>query len=207
MHDSSQDKSTSKKSANWIGILLFLLIFAGPQIIGAIGKVISQAGGSTVLIANSIIPLIIGGLVVLTVLVSIMRALGRASQKRMNGSIHESLEEYTSSHKQSFPTHRSSTLSPSQRSHSISHISSSSYDTSPRSVDLDWDNIEAFFDEDSRRMAEKLRSSTRTTTANLPKAPRFEPVVSGKVVAFSILGMLVVGGALAVAFVLTILIP
>ncbi|MBK9942400.1 MAG: hypothetical protein IPP13_12380 [Kouleothrix sp.] len=70
-----------KKTFNWgsaIGWVIFVLAIAG----GPILNVLRRAFGSSLALPANLLPLLIGGLVALSVLVSVVRSVGRSAQRR-----------------------------------------------------------------------------------------------------------------------------
>lgn len=70
-----------KKTFTWgsaIGWVIFVLAIAG----GPILNVLRRAFGSSLALPANLLPLLIGGLVALSVLVSVVRSVGRSAQRR-----------------------------------------------------------------------------------------------------------------------------
>jgi len=73
------DGNNRKRGINWgslIGWLIFILVIAGGPILNQLG----QLSGGTVTLPNNLLPLLIGGLVVLSIIVPAVRALGRSAR-------------------------------------------------------------------------------------------------------------------------------
>ncbi len=68
-----------KRRTNWgslIGWLIFILVIAGGPILGMLRRALS----GVVTLPSNLLPLLIGGLVALSILVSVIRALGSANR-------------------------------------------------------------------------------------------------------------------------------
>lgn len=69
------ERNRRKNSGSWIGILIFLFLVLGPQIARVISQLVSQITGGTVTIGTNIIPLLIGGVIIVATLIAVGRAL------------------------------------------------------------------------------------------------------------------------------------
>jgi hypothetical protein len=70
-----------KRGSNWssaIGWLIFILVIAG----GPLLNLLRRAFGGVVSLPNNLLPLLIGGLVALSILASVVRAIGSSSRAR-----------------------------------------------------------------------------------------------------------------------------
>jgi hypothetical protein len=244
----NQSKS-KRKATNWIGLVLFLLVIAGPQIIPPISRFVSQLTGGTINVGSNILPLIIIGLVLLTVIGSI----GRAVTKMVGGngpsapkmptpsslSSARSLSSYASTRAPTIaratapwtPTSLASVPGApdpsSLRSSSFSSLMAAQHPGSagasrPSWFDR-WDDADDDDDDEPSLFGEGETLFPRSNTSyasgspfsassfsassfsapsfpgssRLPGAPRFEPLVSGKVLGWSLLGAMLLGGGIA----------
>jgi hypothetical protein len=145
MQENNKKRGTSWSSA--IGWLIFILVVAGGPLINLLR---STLGGTVNLPAN-LLPILIGGLVALSILVSAVRSLAGARRNQGDTRLP------TSAPMPPFAGPAAPRLPPST-------IVPQSYSPAGR---------------DQR----------------LPNAPRFEPVINPKIVAFGIVGVLLLAGA------------
>ncbi len=196
MSDPFGQPQKKKKGINWIGTLLVILVLVGPQIFAALSQVLSQITGGPVTLTNSLLPIIIGGLLVLMVLSTIVRAIGKAVNQSETSSA--TLESITTGSSTGVYPPPSPSLSQSNMNQRISAATSS---TSMRSTpDLDWEDIEAMFEEGTPRTPTGVNPTAArylSSVNDLPSSTRFEPLISGKVLAYSLAGLLLLGGSLA----------
>jgi hypothetical protein len=147
-------QNNKKRGASWssaIGWLIFILVIAGGQLL----NLLRTALGSTVNLPSNLLPMLIGGLVALSVLVSVLRSVGGSRPRQSDTRL---------------PT-GSPPLPP------LPPFAGPAGPAIPPSV-----------------------SPPRPYTPSggdgrLPSAPRFEPVVNPKILAFGIVGVLLLAGA------------
>jgi hypothetical protein len=198
----NQSPQKKKKGINW-GFLIFLLIVFGPQLFAWISRTLSQVSGGSFNPGSStnIIPVIIIGLVLLSVIVGVVRAIGETTR---------------SSSGQSWPTSSASTTSTISSSRSsVADLLEASKRAQPTSsqatrTSTSWDDFADLFDDDDTEafhFAEKTRSRPIRTISDMPGAPRFEPVISGAAIGFGLLGALLLGGAFFLGNWLTTVLP
>ncbi|NJN65549.1 MAG: hypothetical protein HC884_01970 [Chloroflexaceae bacterium] len=230
----NQPKS-QRKGTNWIGLVIFLLVFVGPQIIPPISRFVSQRTGGTIQIGTGILPFIIIGLVVLTVLGTIGRAITKMSQG--SGPSAPSIATPTNlASSLAPPSSTSSAIARAAAPWSPSSSASGSGAPDPSSLGLGsssfssllaaqktgpsgltrpgqggrWDDTQGDDDfEDDSGLEEGIRRFSQgssvfapsgaafSRSSYLPGAPRFEPLVSGKVVGWGLLGAILIGSGLA----------
>ncbi|MCG8348579.1 MAG: hypothetical protein MI924_12480, partial [Chloroflexales bacterium] len=76
------DKRKKSGGSSWIGVIIFLLIIFGSQIVGPLSQFIAQISNNAIIInPRTLLPLLILGLVVVSVISSLARALFNASRK------------------------------------------------------------------------------------------------------------------------------
>ena len=144
-------QNNKKRGASWssaIGWLIFILVIAG----GPLLNLLRTALGSTVNLPSNLLPMLIGGLVALSVLVSVVRSVG-ASRPRQRDT-------------------RLPTGSPP-----LPPFAGPAGPAIPPSTSPPRPYLPAGRD------------------GRLPGAPRFEPVINPKILAFGIVGVLVLAGA------------
>lgn len=252
-----------KKGSNWIGALIFFLIFAGPAIVRSISNLLSQVSGGTISLGPNIIPVIVFLVIVLVIISRVFSAVGRfakqnespssASNASIASSSNTSLQQYTggpdslrqytggpdslrqytggpeslrqytggpdSLRQYTSPqpvqqrgrhvaTNQLSTIRSARTASSSTASTSMYYDDDDDDDTLDWS--------DSTSLYEAFKTASGNTAnktggwqhpPNLPAAPRFEPVLSGKVLLFGILGILLLGGVFAATGVAALLLP
>lgn len=219
-----ENESKRKKSFNWLGWVIFLLLFVGPNLARPLSHMLSQITGGNVSVnfSGNIIPFIIVGIVLLTILSTIVRSIGKAFKP--NDTLPTSL-----------PTNTSSMSSYQGQSYSFPSTMSTNaqakYDTFPDDDDdddMDWDEL---FERPSSSQPSRysssqpsryssyastksipfssspFSSSTMMKSTKLPSAPKYEPIVTPKAILFGILGVIVAGGGLAVATLINAVFP
>jgi hypothetical protein len=200
MSDPFGQPQKKKKGMNWLGTLLVILVLVGPQILGALSQILSQITGGPVALSNSLLPLIIVGLLVLIVMSTIVRAIGNAvNQSESSSATLESITSQRSSIAQ--PAPRTST----QRTMDERLSAARSSTTMHSAPDIDWQDIEAMLQEGTPRTPTGVNPTAArylSSVNDLPRSTRFEPLISGKVLAYSLAGALVLGGSLALVVVL-----
>ncbi|HEU5099918.1 MAG TPA: hypothetical protein VFU22_12895 [Roseiflexaceae bacterium] len=143
-------QENKKRGGNWssaIGWLIFILVIAG----GPLLNLLRTALGGTINLPPNLLPMLIGGLVALSILVSVLRSVGGSRPRQRDTRL---------------PT-GSSPLPPfGQPANPVIRPSAPPRPYAPPSID-----------------------------ARLPSAPRFEPVINPKILAFGIVGLLVLAGA------------
>lgn len=173
MQNPRERDAKRRGSASWIGLLIFLLLVLGPQIINAVSRVVSQITGGGVTVGPNIIPVIIGGLILLSVLVAVVRSVAGVGG-RGDTRLPTSDSVRTSSMRTELPK-----APPSPYRSSASQSST------------------------LRKVQQGARIESDYTSQHLPGAPQFEPIISGKVLALGILGLMVVALIFGAAFVLS----
>lgn len=227
------EEEQKKRGTNWIGILIVLLLMAGPQILPPIARFVTQVtGGYINLRAVGMLPLLLGAIAVIAILGGILKAVVGALQTSSERpfsrpsspsglSSQSSLSNLTSTYSDpaSTPWASSSPASPSpyerpappSSTHALLQEMQARQAVRKReeswqaySTQWDWDDEEPLLGES--RLPQSSGSSWQGKLS-LPAPPRFEPLISGKVLAFSILGALLVGGALFLGTTLSMIVP
>lgn len=230
------EEEQKKKGTNWIGILIVLLLMAGPQILPPIARFVTQVtGGYINLRAVGTLPLLLGAIAVIAILGGILKAvvgsLQTSSERPFSRpsipssssiqSSQSSLSNLTSTYSDpaSTPWASSSPASPSpyerpappSSTHALLQEMQARQAVRKReeswqtySTQWDWDDEEPLLGES--RISQSSGSSWQGKLS-LPAPPRFEPLISGKVLAFIILGALLVGGGLFLGTTLSTIVP
>lgn len=227
------EEEQKKKGTNWIGILIVLLLMAGPQILPPIARFVTQVtGGYINLRAVGMLPLLLGAIAVIAILGGILKAvvgaLQTSSERPFSSpssssiqSSQSSLSNLTSTYSDpaSTPWASASPASPSPYERPAPPSSTHTLlqelrerqaareqeeDRLARSSQWAWDDEDLFLRDASLPQSS---GSSWQGKLSLPSPPRFEPLISGKVLAFSILGALLVGGGLFLGTALSTIVP
>lgn len=185
MQDQSRPKQKKRNPlSNWIGILIFLALIFGSQISRVLSNVLGQVFG-VVVPANTLLFVLIGGLIAFSVLTSIINTAVNAGKPKET----------------SLPTSAAPPAPP--RPNPPPASSASSVSSPPRPV------RPPSLQPPPNATQWSSRATSDITTSSSPqiKPPGFEPIISPKVLAFGILGLLLLGGVFAAAFVLSAGLP
>jgi len=173
MQHSPERPPKKKNDFNWVGILIFLLLILGPQIGRVVSHLVSSVSGGTMTIStSSVLPLLIGGLVAVTMLVAVGQAVRNASRRGESR----------------LPT--SMSPPPSMRNN-LPRPSSTPYGRSSQPPTV-------------RRQRALDQRGIETRQQSLPGPPKFEPIISGKVLIIGVLGLLLLAVIFGVAFLLMV---
>ncbi len=173
MQHSPERPPKKKNDFNWVGILIFLLLILGPQIGRVVSHLVSSISGGTVAIGtSSVLPLLIGGLVAITMLVVVGQAVRNVSRRGESR----------------LPTSMSP---PSTMRNNLPRPSSTPYGQSSQPPT-------------ARRQRALDQRGFETRQQHLPKPPKFEPIISGKVLIIGVLGLLLLAVIFGVAFLLMV---
>lgn len=148
-------QNNKRRKANWssaIGWLIFILVILGSRL----PSIVQSLSGGAITLPSNLLPMLIGGLVALSVLVSVVRSVG-GSRARQSDT-------------------RLPTGSPTPP------FAGPAGPALPPSASLPRPYLPASGD------------------GRLPSAPRFEPVINPKILAFGIVGVLVLAGAALLVF-------
>lgn len=199
-YNTGKKKDTGKGLSNWIGIIVFLLVI-GSQFVQPLLHILSQVLGHAAaaqigISLSSLLPMLIVGLVILSIVVSVLsglvralRRLGESSDSPTGGGLAgmSSLEMPAWTEQ---PVRMPS--APAQKTPPPGYSPSASYQPPalPRGINI----------------------STRSLTSQPAPArpyqkPDFDPLVSGKVILFGIVGIVVLAGGLAVGAWLNSVLP
>lgn len=165
-------------SASWIGFLIFLMLAVGPQIINVVSRIVNQITGGVVQLGPNILPMIIGGLIMLTVFVSVGRSLWNMGQQNET--------RLPTSTPSSAPVKLPQPSSPPMQNN---QPTLSSYGVPSQESTL-------------RQIRRSHRGDSHISMRDLPSAPHFEPIISGKVLVWGILGLVAFVSLLGMAFML-----
>ncbi len=82
MEDNTRQKKRQNSGSSWIGIVIFLLVAFGSPIISFLSQLISQlSNGAVTLPTGILLPLLIFGLVILSAVISAVRAIGGMARR------------------------------------------------------------------------------------------------------------------------------
>jgi hypothetical protein len=152
------------------------LIIFGSQIVGPFSQLIAQLSNNAIIInPRTLLPLLILGLVVLSVISSVVRALFNAPRRN--------------------DTYAPTTIAPPSLPSSPQRPGTPSASTRREPV---WPSTPSL-----PSGMERSRLGGDMGSQQLPQAPKFEPIVDPKILSFGILGLLVLGGFLFVVFLLS----
>jgi hypothetical protein len=167
-----QKKPKRNASGNWIGIVIFILVIAGPQIANVLSNLVSSvSGGAVTLSPNTLIPLLILGAVLISALVGIGRAISSAGDTRTGPSASKGPWAPPSA-----PQRSASPGSPAQRpSAPMPPRNFPPTSSSPKSPSS----------------SQPGRQSSDLRPGNLPGPPRFEPIIDPRVLSLGLAGLLV----------------
>ncbi len=186
MEHSSERKPKSGNNTNWIGILFFLLLFLGPQIGRILSSIISSITGGTVTLGTNAWPFIIGAFIVVMVVVALGRTIRHVSQRsetRLPTTLSPPMRTYQDiSRPTSIPTQPDMLYRPP--------VPPANRSVRSLSQGLPWDT--------------KYHNSD-LSLQELPRTPQFEPIISGKVLAFGLVTLLAFGVVLGLFLVLLVI--
>lgn len=172
--EQSSEQNPKSGNTNWIGILFFLLLLLGPQIGRILSPIISSITGGTVTLGTNVWPLIIGAFVVALVVVALgrtVRYISQRSEARLPTTLSPPMPTYhDTAPSTSTPTRPDILYRPPVPPDDRSVWS--------LSQDLPWDTKD---------------HSSDISPQDLPRTPQFEPIISGKVLAFGLVGLLAFG--------------
>lgn len=208
--EEEREEEEGKKGSNWWGwILTFLLFVVGPHIIPIFTKMVYQfTGGYVNLQVFGTLPLLIGLAIIGSVVVSMIKAMFGAlrTSTQMPSPTGVSIPPLTTPRSTS-DTMLSPTPSASETFDRIEELfarysSGTTISGTARSTTPETSNVPRPWDDDETSEETRAGSGRGTSTGTpwdrsqqLPGPPQFEPIISGKVVAFGILGLLLIGGA------------
>jgi hypothetical protein len=217
---SQQRNQRNKKKSNggnWIGILIFLLVVGSqflPQVLNNLSNVLGPATAQQLsAMLPSLVPIIILGLIILSIVVPLISAVGRGlGRLSENGSD----TSYTATTMTSSTTYAAS----SSQGSGLPNLPSSPFGppnlpTSqgpfPRGVHLGqsrWDSASGSYSQLPRginmeipRGIDMERVSARATRQQY-STPGFEPIIDGKVLGYGIVAAVVIVGVLVLGAVL-----
>ncbi len=177
-----QKKPKRNASGNWIGIVIFILVIAGPQIANVISNLISSiSGGAVSLSPNTLIPLLILGAVLLSALIGVGRALRSAGDTRAGPA----------------PSRGSNMPRPPMSSPGSSAPGAGQRPAAP----LPPRNFSPPSSSSLPKSLQQNQQSSDLRPGQLPGPPRFEPIVDPRVLSFGLAGLLVFGVIFGLLFV------
>ena len=165
----------NRRQANWgsmIGWLIFLMAIAGPAIVNGINQFI---GGSFTLSSN-LLPLIIFGLLALSIVVPIVRSIGGAAR---------------SSGETRLPTSSNPTARTPTTTRTPTAPQPPFGDTTTRTPTAPQP---PFGNTNTTSTTRSINTSTRRGNSQVPSPPRFEPIINPTILAFGVVGVLVLLG-------------
>lgn len=181
-----QKKPKRNASGNWIGIIIFILVIAGPQIANVLSNLVNSiSGGAVSLSPNMLIPLLILGAVLISALIGIGRAISSAGDTRSGPSSMPG----SSIPRPSVPPYSSSPSSTGQRP----------------AAPLPPRNFPSPSAPSSSSLPKSLRQNQQSSDlrpGQLPGPPRFEPIIDPRVLGLGVAGLLVFAVIFGVLFVL-----
>lgn len=188
MEDENEQRNRRRGGGSgWIGIVIFLLIAFGSQVVGFLSRFLSQlTGGSLNVAPGTLMLVLIGGLIVLSVLLSVMRAIvgaARSNETRLPTSLPPQPPQLPRA------PERSGMAPPRmpEQPRLPPSLPASRMPSPPQSPMSSPEWI-------------RSRASSDINMQRMPGAPRFEPIVDPKVLGFGILGLLVLGGVFGLVF-------
>ncbi len=186
MEHPSEGNPKSGNNTNWIGILFFLLLFLGPQIGRILSSIISSITGGTVTLGITPLPFIIGAFIVAMVVMALGRTIRSISQRS--------------------ETRLPTTLSPPIRT----YRDTSRPISTPTQPDILYRPPVPPADRSVRSLSQGLPWDTKDHSSDLslqelPRTPQFEPIISGKVLAYGLIGLLAFGVVLGLLLVLLVI--
>ncbi len=175
-----------KRGSNWIGLVIFLLIIAGQPILNIVSNIVARISNNTVTMPTNILPLVIGGFVLVATLIALVQGARNLSERGTS---------------QQFPTNPTGrTPEGGWKPRSDTFKAPSAY-TPPRPPESPYTSPSGLPPSLQQRSVKRDDISPQ----KLPGAPRFEPIVDARVVTFGILGLVFLGIVFGAAFLLWII--
>lgn len=165
-----------KRSSNWIGSVIFLLIIVGQPILNIVSNIVARISNNTVIMPTNILPLVIGGFVLLAALIALAQRVRNLPEQR--GTSQPQNDPFKASSPSS-PYTPPTSMPPESPYASTSGLPTSVQQRSVNRSDM--------------------------STQKLPEAPRFEPIIGARVITFGILGLVFLGIVLGAALLLWVL--
>lgn len=180
-----------RRQANWgsmIGWLVFLIALGGPAVINGINQLI---GGSFTLSGN-LLPFLIFGLLALSLVITVVRAIGGAARSSGETRLPTS----------SNPTTRAPTTPQPPFGDTTSQAPTTPQPPFNNTTSRTPTASKPPFGNTTSTMR-SLNTATRRGSSQMPSPPRFDPIINPTILAFGVVGVLVL---LGVAFVVLSLI-